>query len=225
MHEIGHVLGLHHPNQFQSIHSQTTSAQWDQAVMRSQAHTASNVTPQADDIQAMQFYYGTAAPRAGSGRQLHLQRFSDGRRAGPLHRHLVQLADRLDLVLRRAVLLGERCRGAGTRRTPTQPRARTRSTCTPGTSTAGAGVTQAGHGRRGLGRVHAEATTLCLNGDRFAVSATFRTNDGRSGNATGIELTSDSGYFYFFNAANIEIVTKVLNACAINSTTGCSLPG
>ena len=26
-------------------------------------------------------------------------------------------------------------------------------------------------------------------------------------------LTSDSGYFWFFNPANIEVVVKVLNAC------------
>jgi hypothetical protein len=31
-----------------------------------------------------------------------------------------------------------------------------------------------------------------------------------------VELTADSGYFYFFNSANIEIVIKVLNACALN---------
>jgi hypothetical protein len=60
------------------------------------------------------------------------------------------------------------------------------------------------------------ATTLCLNNNRFAVSANFRTSQGQSGAATGVELTADSGYFYFFNAANIEIVIKVLNACPVN---------
>jgi energy-converting hydrogenase Eha subunit B len=60
------------------------------------------------------------------------------------------------------------------------------------------------------------ATTLCLNNNRFAVSANFRTLAGDTGAATGVELTADSGYFYFFNAANIEIVIKVLNACGLN---------
>jgi hypothetical protein len=61
-----------------------------------------------------------------------------------------------------------------------------------------------------------DVQTLCLNGSRFAVSARYRTNDGRSGDATGVTLTADSGYFWFFNPANIEVVVKVLNACSVN---------
>ena len=34
--------------------------------------------------------------------------------------------------------------------------------------------------------------------------------------ATGTHLTGDTGYFTFFDAANIEIVLKVLDACAQN---------
>ena len=29
----------------------------------------------------------------------------------------------------------------------------------------------------------------------------------------GVPLTSDSGYFWFFDADNIELVVKVLDAC------------
>jgi len=58
--------------------------------------------------------------------------------------------------------------------------------------------------------------TLCLNGDRFAVSARFRTASTGETEATGVELTGDSGYFWFFNPANIEVVIKVLGACSIN---------
>jgi PKD repeat protein len=61
MHELGHVLGLHHPDQFQSIHSTTTSADWDAAVMHSVVPAGTPSTPQTDDMQAMQYYYGTAA--------------------------------------------------------------------------------------------------------------------------------------------------------------------
>ena len=32
----------------------------------------------------------------------------------------------------------------------------------------------------------------------------------------GVGLTSDSGYFYFFDPANIELVIKVLNGCGLN---------
>ena len=59
----------------------------------------------------------------------------------------------------------------------------------------------------------ATPTTLCLNGGRFAVTATYRTSAGASGDGTGVALTSDSGYFWFFGPTNIEVVVKVLNAC------------
>jgi PKD repeat protein len=60
-------------------------------------------------------------------------------------------------------------------------------------------------------------TVLCLNGGRFQVSANWTKSDGSSGSGTGIKLTDDSGYFWFFDPANIEMVTKVLNGCAITN--------
>lgn len=62
------------------------------------------------------------------------------------------------------------------------------------------------------------STTMCLNNDRFAVSATWRTGNGNSGNGQAVRLTSDTGYFTFFSASNVEVVVKVLNACGLNST-------
>jgi hypothetical protein len=56
-------------------------------------------------------------------------------------------------------------------------------------------------------------TTLCLNAGRFEVKAAWRRQDGSTGEGTAVPLTDDSGYFWFFNSANIELVTKVLNAC------------
>jgi hypothetical protein len=56
-------------------------------------------------------------------------------------------------------------------------------------------------------------TQLCLGGDRFAVTAAWRTA-ASSGAGLGIELAGDSGYFTFFNPKNTELVVKVLNACA-----------
>ena len=61
-----------------------------------------------------------------------------------------------------------------------------------------------------------DAHTLCLNNNRFRVAASWRKIDGSTGEGTGVALTSDSGYFWFFNSANIELVLKVLNACPIN---------
>ena len=57
---------------------------------------------------------------------------------------------------------------------------------------------------------------LCLNDGRFRVEALWRTPDGRSGLARAEPLTADTGYFWFFNAANIELIVKVLDACAFS---------
>jgi len=56
-------------------------------------------------------------------------------------------------------------------------------------------------------------TRLCLNGGRFQVEAQWTANGG-SGSGHAVSLTSDTGYFWFFNDANVEAVVKVLNACA-----------
>jgi len=61
----------------------------------------------------------------------------------------------------------------------------------------------------------ADTNTLCLNGNRFRVTADYATSNGQTGPGTGVPLTGDSGYFTFFNPANIELVVKVLNACSI----------
>jgi hypothetical protein len=60
-----------------------------------------------------------------------------------------------------------------------------------------------------------DATTLCLNNSRFQVVVQWRTADGNSGRGQAVTLTSDSGYFWFFSAANVEIVVKALNACTL----------
>ena len=58
------------------------------------------------------------------------------------------------------------------------------------------------------------SSALCLSGGRFLVRANWRASDGRTGAATAVTLTSDTGYFWFFDAANVEMVVKVLNACS-----------
>ncbi len=56
---------------------------------------------------------------------------------------------------------------------------------------------------------------LCLNGDRFQVTANWQTLDG-VGTGVAAEATADSGFFTFFSPNNIELDVKVLDACDIN---------
>jgi virginiamycin B lyase len=61
----------------------------------------------------------------------------------------------------------------------------------------------------------ADEHTLCLNHNRFAVTAGWQgTPLGPVAQATAVPLTDESGYFWFLEPGNIEVVVKVLNACA-----------
>jgi len=54
---------------------------------------------------------------------------------------------------------------------------------------------------------------LCLSNGRFQVTATFRTGTGAAAPAQGVTLTGDTGYFWFFDPANVEVTVKAINAC------------
>ncbi len=61
-------------------------------------------------------------------------------------------------------------------------------------------------------------TALCLNSNRFKVETAWKSPDGKTGVGHAVKLTADSGYFWFFNADNAEMIVKSLNACsAFNS--------
>jgi predicted outer membrane repeat protein len=59
------------------------------------------------------------------------------------------------------------------------------------------------------------AGDLCLGG-RFRVNVTWRTSGG-SGTGTAVPLTGDTGYFWFFSPANVELVVKVLDGRSVNN--------
>lgn len=62
----------------------------------------------------------------------------------------------------------------------------------------------------------ADAITLCLNNNRFSVTATWRTAQG-AGAGTAVPLTTDTGSFWFFSSNNLEGIFKLVNGCAFNS--------
>jgi hypothetical protein len=59
------------------------------------------------------------------------------------------------------------------------------------------------------------ATALCLNNNRFMVQATFDAGAAGSGTAHVGNLTSDTGYLWFFSPDNVEAVVKVLDGCGL----------
>jgi hypothetical protein len=59
------------------------------------------------------------------------------------------------------------------------------------------------------------AGALCLNDDRFEITVDWTRPNGQSGVGTPVKLTADTGYFWFFGSANVEVVIKVLG-CAGN---------
>ncbi len=62
----------------------------------------------------------------------------------------------------------------------------------------------------------ADATSLCLNAGRFRVRAHYDDLQGHAGDARAIALTGDTGYFWFFDSSNVEVVVKALDGCAVN---------
>ncbi|MBP9143385.1 MAG: hypothetical protein KBI44_02800 [Thermoanaerobaculia bacterium] len=57
-------------------------------------------------------------------------------------------------------------------------------------------------------------TALCLGADRFRIAVEWRDYQGRRGSGHAYPLTSDSGLFWFFADTNLEVLVKVVDACA-----------
>jgi hypothetical protein len=63
----------------------------------------------------------------------------------------------------------------------------------------------------------APAQALFLRNGRFKVEATWRLSNGTAGDGKPVQLTADTGYFWFFAASNVEAVIKVLDGCELNN--------
>jgi hypothetical protein len=59
-------------------------------------------------------------------------------------------------------------------------------------------------------------SSLVLGNGRFLVAADWETSQGDKGQGHAVGLTADSGYFWFFDDDNVELVVKVLDGCAVN---------
>lgn len=69
-----------------------------------------------------------------------------------------------------------------------------------------------------------DSKTLCLNNTRFQVRVNWLTDQGTEGTGNAVPLrnasnqvVSDSGYFWFFNENNVDLVIKVLDGCGVNN--------
>jgi hypothetical protein len=72
------------------------------------------------------------------------------------------------------------------------------------------------HARRFVLPCADDGASLCLAGGRFLVRAQWRTADGGFGYARPRALDEQSGALWFFGDANLELVVKVLDGCAVN---------
>jgi hypothetical protein len=62
----------------------------------------------------------------------------------------------------------------------------------------------------------ADEITLCLNNNRFSVTAVWQAN-GTTGSGTAVPLTGDTGTFWFFTSNNLEGIFKLVTGCPLNN--------
>lgn len=62
----------------------------------------------------------------------------------------------------------------------------------------------------------ADAPRLKLGGGRFEVCTLWTSFAGARGAGVPLQITDDTGGFWFFDADNLEVVVKILDGCAVN---------
>jgi ELWxxDGT repeat protein len=60
------------------------------------------------------------------------------------------------------------------------------------------------------------ARRLCLRNGRFAVETAWKDFQGHTGNGTAVSLSTDTGWFWFFDDDNVEVIVKVLDGTPVN---------
>jgi virginiamycin B lyase len=71
-------------------------------------------------------------------------------------------------------------------------------------------------GRIGSGTPCGDPDSLCLRGGTYAVAASWTKPDGSSGTGHPMSMSDESGYFWFFEPGNVEVVVKLLDGCSLN---------
>src|SRR6058998_250662 len=61
------------------------------------------------------------------------------------------------------------------------------------------------------------STSLFLSNCRFELTVQWTDFQGRTGSGRAVQLTSDTGYFWFFSDNNVELIVKVLDARGFNN--------
>jgi hypothetical protein len=67
---------------------------------------------------------------------------------------------------------------------------------------------------RDLGACEPSDRRLCLVGGRFQLEVDWERPNGSRGDGTAVQLTDNTGQFWFFREENVEMVVKVLDACS-----------
>jgi len=65
--------------------------------------------------------------------------------------------------------------------------------------------------------VTAPSDTLALRTERFAATARWHGSDGKDHVAQAVSTSDESGYFWFFDARNVELTLKLLDGRALNN--------
>ena len=60
------------------------------------------------------------------------------------------------------------------------------------------------------------STSLYLSSCRFELSVQWTTPQGQTGSGQAVQLTPDTGYFWFFSDNNVELMVKILDARGFN---------
>ncbi len=81
-------------------------------------------------------------------------------------------------------------------------------------ATNGAGAS--GYSNEAVAATMASSYTLYLAGNRFSIRVDWSTLSGSSGHGIAVPLTADSGYFWFFENTNVELLVKILDGRAVN---------